>query len=549
MKPQLQVISSNHVFLSAEKPDVPATLVIKDGRIAEILPREAIAQFAQQASQPESDTPVVYDALDNFICPGFHDSHQHVFHAALFPSKLACEYAGTSEQDCVEHMVAFAQTRPQTGWLVSHGWREALWTPRIVPTKASLDKAFPDRPVVMYSGDAHTLWVNSCGLRELGITNDTQPPAGGSFDRDESGELTGVIREAAGMKYVARILSSFATNELKEIYTSYFAKLNAMGVTSVCDMALSLIAGADGINPEVYEALEADDKLNVRVHMFPTLTDDLSNLETLQARCQTPLLRAPGFKQFFDGVSSQHTAWCSEPYRNPRCPHDVGRPTIAPERMHELVLKAAKAGHGVRIHTIGDEAVAQALSIFEEAHKRYGAPKQGCFTMEHIEDIDPANIARFAAAGVVASMQPPHITIDITQAARDLGEKRAARMWPFDQMEQQGVTMAFGTDAPVVPPTSMDVLYTACARKTPTTHEPDGGWYPEHALGRVAAIKAYSYGSACAVGRSHELGTLQEGQYADLVVWDTNLVSCKDDQLQQAHAKMTAVQGRIVFEA
>ena len=73
--------------------------------------------------------------------------------------------------------------------------------------------------------------------------------------------------------------------------------------------------------------------------------------------------------------------------------------------------------------------------------------------------------------------------------------------------------------------------------------------YPEHALGRVAAIKAYSYGSACAVGRSHELGTLQEGQYADLVVWDTNLVSCKDDQLQQAHAKMTAVQGRIVFEA
>lgn len=139
---------------------------------------------------------------DAFVCPGFHDAHQHVFHAALFPSELATEYVGTSGEDCVAHMRAWEQTHPGEGWLVSHGWRENLWDIPRVPTRASLDAAFPHRPVALYSGDAHTLWVNTRGLEALGITDDTEPPAGGSFDRDERGRLTGVLREAAGSQSV-----------------------------------------------------------------------------------------------------------------------------------------------------------------------------------------------------------------------------------------------------------------------------------------------------------------------------------------------------------
>ena len=540
MGQQLRVISSNHLFISADKPNEAATLVLEQDRVAQVLPREAFAQFAGQAD--------ALDVGDNFVCPGFHDAHQHVFHAALFPSRLATEYPGTSEKDCVEHMREFAATRPGNGWLVSHGWREILWSPSNVPTRASLDEVFPNRPVAMYSGDAHTLWLNSCGMRELGITDDTTPPAGGSFDRDEQGHLTGVLREAAGLGYIARILASFSTEELKEIYANYFKQLNALGITNVCDMALSLVAGADGINSHIYEALQADGCLSVRAHMYPTLTDDLSTLEDLQARLTGPKLRAPGFKQFFDGVSSQHTAWCSQPYTNARFAGDVGRPTVSPERMRELVLKAAAAGHSVRIHTIGDRAVSEALAIFEEAHARYGTPTQGANTMEHIEDIVPSDLTRFAAAQVVASVQPPHVTIDITQPARDLGEQRASRMWPFAQMLDAGATLALGTDAPVVSANSGDVLYTACTRKTPVGHQPAGGWYPEHALTRIQTVAAYTQGSAAATGRAHELGTLEPGMFADLVVWDTNLLSCADEQLQLARPILTVCAGEKVFE-
>ena len=76
----------------------------------------------------------------------------------------------------------------------------------MLPSKRSLDEAFPTRPVALYSGDAHTLWLNSAALDELGLTRDSVPPAGGSYDRDETGELTGIVREAAAMELMPQIM-------------------------------------------------------------------------------------------------------------------------------------------------------------------------------------------------------------------------------------------------------------------------------------------------------------------------------------------------------
>ena len=348
------------------------------------------------------------------------------------------------------------------------------------------------------------------------------------------------------MVAVAQVVGSFSTEELVGIYRDFFARLSSMGITGVCDMALSTIPGGDGINANVYEALLAAGELDVRAHLFPCLGDDLAQLEDLQARLTGEMLRAPGFKQFFDGVSSQHTAWCSEPYANPRFAGDAGRPTIEPARMRELVLGAAGRGHAVRIHTIGDAAVSEAISIFEEAHARFGRPTQGAHTIEHVEDIAAADIARMARIGLVASVQPPHVTIDCSQPDRDLGPERAARMWPFATFLRAGVPMAFGTDAPVVPPDPMEVLYTAVTRQHPSTHEPAGGWHAQERVSVADALRAYAAGSAVAVGRADELGTLEPGKLADLVAWDVDLLSCEPDELLGARPLATFVGGRRV---
>lgn len=546
-----RVIVSSRVFTGVGDRARALAVGINGGLITAVVP----ADQADTLVGPATD---VRDYGDVLITYGLHDAHEHVLHAALFPSALATQYVGTSEEDEIAHLVEFARTLPEPGgrdgagdpgWVLAHGWRSALWNDPTTPTNAKLNAAFPDRPVALYSGDSHTLWLNARGLAELGIDEATEPPAGGSFDRDADGHLTGVLHEAASMAYVARLIGMLPDDALLAVYRDYIRRLNAMGITAVCDMALSLIPGADSIRPDIYRRLLDAGELTVRAHLFPTLTDDESNLEDMQAALTGPMLRAPGFKQFFDGVSSEHTAWCSEEYANPRFPGDVGRPTVPPERMRELVLAAASRGHAVRIHTIGDAAVHAAIDIFDEAYRTYGAPSQGANTMEHIEDIQPADIARLAQAHVVASVQPPHIVLNLVQPDRDLGPGRAARMWPLDGFERAGVTTAYGTDAPVVGPSSMDVLYTAVTRRTPDTHEPADGWYPEHRVSRAQALRAYTAGSAAAVGRGDELGTIAPGRWADLAVWDHDLLTCADDEIQGTRCLATYVAGEAVYEA
>lgn len=538
------VIRSKNVFTGRTNKTQALAIGITQGIITAVLPYERTDELCNFQTQ-------LIDYGDKFVCPGFHDAHQHVLHSALFPSALADQYVGTSEADEVAHLVNFAKTLPDAhGWVLTHGWRQSLWTdPTAAPTCRSLDAAFPNRPVALYSGDAHTLWLNSCGMTELGITDATQPPAGGSFDRDAHGHLTGVLREAAGMAYVARLVDMLPDEALVQVYRSYFHRLSSMGITSVCDMALSLIPGADSIRPDIYQQLLNADELTLRAHLFPTLTEDESNLEIMQAELTGNMLQAPGFKQFFDGVSSAHTAWCSKPYTNAYFTGDVGRPTVAPERMRSLVLSAASHGHAVRIHTIGDQAAHEALNIFEEATRLYGQPKQGAHTLEHIEDIQSTDIDRLAKTHVIASVQPPHAVIDLSQPDRDLGSERTARMWPFEAFLQTGATLAFGTDSPVVPPTSQDVLYCAITRQMPQSHLPKGGWHPEHCISRADALRAYTYGSAATVGRTHELGLLAPGMLADLAVWDTNFLTCESEEIQQAHCLATYLGGKQIFSA
>lgn len=196
----------------------------------------------------------------------------------------------------------------------------------------------------MYSGDAHTLWLNSCALERLGITEDSESPAGGSYDKDADGHLTGIVREAAAMELMPRIVAEFSREELLCAYRSFERYLNEHGITGVCDVSLMAMPGLDFVRDDLFGALEEAGELTVRVSMFPTLLEDRSRLADLQAAHTGPLLSARGFKQFFDGVSSQHTAWVHDPYTNARFEGDCGRPTVGAEVMEALVAPAADEG-------------------------------------------------------------------------------------------------------------------------------------------------------------------------------------------------------------
>lgn len=538
------IVRSQRVFTSAPGAASarPLAFAVAADRIA------YVDEFDRVQAEAGPGTPVV-DLGDALVCPGFHDAHLHFFHTALGSSPYMLMDMGKSEADLVAKTRAFAASLPDDAWVITQGWRDYRWDPPVPPTKRSLDEAFPDRPCAMYSGDGHTMWLNSRALELVGITRDSVPPQGGAYDKDQDGELTGIVREAAAMQLLPRMLEWISPERIEHVYADQMARMAQQGITSICDMSLMPLPGLDFIREDIYEALESRDQLTLRAHLFPTLLDDQSRLEAMQDRYrESALLRAPGFKQFFDGVSSQHTAYLTDPYSNPHFPGDRGRLTVPAEKMRTMVLAAAERGHAVRIHTIGDGAIHEALDIFEEARRRFGAPTQGRNTLEHLENLLPGDIDRLRELGVLASSQPCHITLDPGGPERDLGPERSRIMWPFATYLARGVDQAFGTDSPITPVTSMNVLYTAVTRQDPFTHEPAGGWLPGERIRAADAVRIYTAGSAAACGRERELGQIAPGMLADFIVLDRDITACDPREIQPAQVLATYVGGHQVFE-
>lgn len=367
----------------------------------------------------------------------------------------------------------------------------------------------------MYSGDGHTLWLNSRALEALGVTCDSEPPAGGSYDKDANGELTGIAHEAAAMAAAAALPGVAGRGPYRErVYRPNETHGRAGHYLDLRHVAYAY-AGLRLYSRRCLRQAASRWQAGHPRHLFPTLLDDQSRLEELQTRyANNALLSAPGFKQFFDGVSSEHTAYLTEPYTNPRFPGDQGRLTVPIERMRKLVLAAAERGHTVRIHVIGDGAIHAALDIFEEAAELYGLPPHGHNTLEHLENLLPQDIDRLRKLNVIASSQPCHITLDPGGPERDLGLERSRIMWPFATYQQRGIRQAFGTDSPITAVTSMNVLYTAITRQDPRSHWPKGGWLPSERIDAATALRNYTLGSAYAAGDERNLGSLEPGKYA-----------------------------------
>ena len=542
MKPADLILKSTRIFTAepGENATMSGSITIAGGRIAFVGSDEEAAAYAG----PET---TVTDLGDAFVCPGFHDSHLHFFPSAMDRSPYVVFCEGTCPEDCVEALKQVEDMRPKDEFMLSYGWYHPLWDNPVLPTKDILDAAYPDRPVCLQSGDSHTLWTNSKGLEKFGITKDSVPPAGGVYQKDENGELTGIIQETAATALIPTMLA-FSEEETNAGIKQFLADLNAEGITSVCDVSLLAVPGGDFVRDDVYRALEERGDLTVRINMFPTALEDLSRARKLRDEfADNDLLRSPGLKQFFDGVSSTHTAWLTEPYANAYFDGDCGSPVTDPERMRRIVLGAAEEGFAVRIHTIGDKAIHVALDIFEEAREKFG-PVRGQNGLEHLENLLPEDIARLAELDVSANCQPPHMVLDPNGIERDLGPKRAQWMWPYRSYLDKGVKFSFGTDSPVVDINSREVIYDAVTRQSPATGEPVGGWQPQERICAADAIRAYTLGSAIAAGRGDEVGSLAPGKLADIAVLDTDLTTCDPEDILRANVLATYLGGKKVYE-
>lgn len=472
------------------------------------------------------------------MLPGFHDAHWHL------PSRPAADLAGAADvEELIQRLREYAKVLPGDAWLVGRGW-----TPDMFPDHTAhhhqIDAAFPGRPVVITDRDGHQSLANGVALALAGIDAETPDPAGGEITRDRTGKPTGLLKETA-MDLVRSLLPPLSGEEIYGALQRTMDQAARLGLTSL------QIAHAPGAaEAAAYRRALADDTLKVRLRLAVPFSQDASDADLerfteLATQRNDPFLRYGIAKGMLDGTVDGATAAMLAPFHQ----HEsAGIAMWEQQALDRMVARYDEAGIQVQLHAIGDRAIRMALDAFENA-ARVNGPRDRRHRVEHVEVTDAADLPRFVELGVIASMQPIFATPDSTTLesyAPMLGPDLAARANDFRSFEAAGVTLAFGSDYPVFPMDPLLGIYTAVTRQTPDGVPPDG-WYPENRISLGSALRHYTWGSAYAAFREHELGILAPGMLADFVVLSEDILEGPPARLLSARPLLTVMGGRDTY--
>lgn len=482
---------------------------------------------AHEVSALASRGVPVFEYPGAIITPGFIDSHTHFAQWAM--KRRQVDLTGASTREEAARRVGLGSLAE--GWVLGHGWDGNDW--HEAPTREALDRVQP-APVFLDSLDVHAAWVNSAALAAAGVTRETQDPEGGRIVRDAAGEPTGLLQEFA-VELVRRAVPHPPDQVLRSALLEGQARAHQFGVTGIHNVEDIRVL-------EAFRRLEQEDLLRLRVLFHPpvAMLEHLTS-QGFRTGLSTRWITNGGIKLFLDGSLGSRTAWMLEPYEGSR---DRGMPLATADAAGQAVHLAARHGIAATVHAIGDAAVRRALDLLEPLPK-LPLPHR----IEHFQCVHDADLGRAAAAGIVLSMQPAHLLVDIPLAERHWG-RRGRGAYAFAGLVRRGSRLAFGSDAPVASLDPRLGVFAAMDRRALGTGRA-AGWYAEERIDFLTTLEAYTAGPAAAAGWSARTGAIAPGLAADLVAWDVDPAILRGDgqAFLDARVRMTVVDGEVVVQS
>jgi len=494
----------------------------------------------------------IVDLQGNFVMPGFNDAHMHLTEAGF--KKLTVDLTGVkSLEEFRDRIRKRAEAAEPTEWILGSGFDETLWQVKELPTRWDIDEVTTDHPVYLERIDGHVAVASTLALTLARVTLASKDPKGGEIGRDVNGQPNGILRETA-KNLVASVIPPPTPDKRRQAIEAALEDIARAGVTSVQDYSHDADSSHNWEDFQIFEQLEREGKLTVRISEWLPFDDPLSTLEEHRAaHPQSDLMLRTGMlKAFMDGSLGSHTAAMLEPYADD--PKNSGLPRYEQAKLNAMSEERLKAGFQLGFHAIGDKAVEMALNALADAEKaaRSSAVKGPDGTenyrlrIEHAQVTNPIQVARFRELKVIASMQPSHLLTDMNWAGARLGAMRAAHSYAWAEFLNHGVTLAFGTDYPVEPVAPFRGLYAAVTRKN---EDGQKAFYPAQKLTIEQAIAAYTTGSAYAEFAEKDKGTLTPGKLADFVVLDRDLTAIAPLKILGTRVLRTVVGGKTVYEA
>lgn len=537
------VLTNGQIYTVDDSQPWAEAVAIENGRFEYVGNADGVRAFV------DSDT-VEYDLQGRFVLPGLVDSHTHPGLVARSVDYVELPWTPETKKEMFDALVAYADENPDKEFIVGGRWPTGLFGEE-GPNRHELDAVLPDRPVILTDTSGHAQWLNTKALEVLGIDRNTPDPIPGLsyLYRDADGEPTGWIKERAISAQLAA--AGIGDQVSADSLAGFLEYLSALGVTVVFDA---------GNSEEGYKAAAELDRNNrmplryegsYRIEVEDQFSGAVQELKRLRKTYGGKRLRFNTIKIMFDGVSEIRTSAVLEPFLGEE--DYRGRTVVDAPRLSNFILELHDEQIDLHLHTVGDAAIRTALDAVEIARAELGGQPDIRITFCHLEIIDEADFDRFKKLNIFSNFSPQWHGGHIQGAQLTLGQARYDRMFTVQPLLDRDVSVAFSSDITNAGKWRTDRASPYFGMQVGHTRvEPEFGAKatirpPENErLSVEDMIRGYTLNGAAQLGLDNELGSIEVGKVADLVVLDRNLFEVLPSQIKSTRPTAVLMEGKLI---
>lgn len=504
------VLCSSNIFPATGVKPFAGFVAIEGNRIVKVGKKGEEAPYVEKAQR-------VFDLGEQVVAPGFCDVH--TFFSGWVLRSLGVDFSNChDEREGIALLKEYEKTRGGKA-LFGHCLRSDFK----VNDETALDRAFPNTPVVIFTFDRDTCWMNQAAQQRYGFTS-----------------------EACYAEKIVKMMEEYLKEpQMKEKYQEYMQMLNSRGITTIKEMTFDTYYGF----MDVMEELEREDKLTLRVAMMSQPVAEGINIEhglAMQKRFQGEFLSFSGYNRMSDRGIPGGLGELIEPYKSHPESHCLV--PVEWDLIEKEVLQADQHGFRYSLHAQGDGAVRHCVDLFDRCEKVDGKLKHR-HAITDLEYSNPKDLKRFGKIGGITEIYAQIQSLDNKQDVldmidRQLGSERGVNYWNRRKMWDNGICVSCGTDLPLLIPDIPEAIYCGCGG-----YFADGESFNEQNMLSVEEmLTAWSRNGQYNCGNEARLGTLEEGKLADIAVLDQNVFTKELRDMKEVSVSLTISDGRIVYE-
>lgn len=495
---------------------------MRDGRIVEVGGNDLVAKYSSRET---------IDLEGKTLLPGFNDPHVHISGSPIREIDLT---ETTSIVELQQQVRAKAEQLGEGEWITGYGWSEDAFAELRKPTRRDLDEAASRNPVTLTRAGGHSAVVNSLAFELAGVTKDTPDPEGGILEKDDRGELNGIIRERQGI--VGRLVPRATRDETRPSFVQNLRDLLELGITSLSQAGVST-RGYEEWEVVYGEHGEQLPRANVQIRWGGPEQMNAFGKKTGDG---DERLRVGAVKVFVDGGFTGPSAYTIDPYRSE--PGFYGSMALPEEELRTIIGQAHEMGWQMGFHTIGDAAIQLTVDYFVEALEALPRENHRHY-LNHFTIRPPPEVMELMAEHNILITQQPNFTYTLEgRYVEYLEEEHAAHNNPLRSPMDHGVFVALSSD--ILPLGPMVGIYAAVTRKG----ESGTVFAADERLTMEEAIRGYTRNGAYITFEEDIKGTLEPGKLADMIVLSDDLLTIDPERILDVVVEMTIVGGRVVFE-